>query len=453
MRLWLALFFFATAACDSSSGSKSTPVSPETVPETAPATSPESGGDDAVAGTTPLDGGSSPDAPPVEEPSGGDNPEPLDPTALKFGLTTTRVELLRRLGDDLAVRAKDFRAAAEALRDTTAGYCASPSAESLAAAQDSWRAVMNIWQYFEVFQIGPVVDNAKVLKFNIYAWPDPANYCKIDEEALKSTKSTAYKLPPNNNRKGLQAVEYALFEETLQSRCNAGTAVAQQWNALDTSGKTAARCSYLKFLTTEIALQGANLESRWGVPGNSYLTPILGDPAKVNQAIQALYEAAYYVDLEVKNQKMAGPAGIDTRYCSNAPEPCLEKAEFAFSGFSRQAINVNLEAFADMLFGSAASGRAGGLSALVRAEGASGLASADRTETLASNLAAIAKDDADSSLDQLIEKFAKENCDSSAATWICKTRNSIRQIFSDLKGEYAEVLKVKAPAAAAGDND
>lgn len=446
MRLFLcALTCVALVACDSSSGSKSSPVTPTTpIPVTvAPgANTATPSGDNAIGTSSPEDSAA--------------NGAVIDPLAseLKFGLTTTRVDLLKRLGDDLSIKAKDFQTTANTLAESTLAYCEAPSAESLANAQNAWRSTMDAWQYFEVFQIGPVAENAKVLKFNIYAWPDPANYCRVDEEALKASKTASYKLPPNYNRKGLQAIEYLLFDSSLGSRCAAGSATVNEWSALPTETKVATRCAYLKALTNEVAAQGATLQSKWGVPGANYLTQILADNDKVNQTIQTLYEAAFYVDLEIKNQKLAGPAGIDTRYCNKVPEACPENAEFVYSNHSRQAVNVNIAAFVDMLFGSAKSGRAGGLSALVRAEG-NGAANAvvDRTEAIAATLAAQTAEDPESTLDQLIAKFAKENCDLSSASWICQTRNGIRQIFTDLKGEYAAILKVKAPSAAAGDND
>lgn len=454
MRLFYALSFFALAACDSSSGSKSTPI---TQTPNIPITD-SVAGDNAV-GQTPSEGNPSlpvvitgPSTP--EGTEGEGSPLGSSSSALKFGLTTTRTELLQRLGKDLSLKAKDFRVAADALKNSTADYCASPSAESLAEARASWRSVMDVWQYFEVFQVGPVSDGAKILKYNIYAWPDPANYCRIDEEALKSTKSASYKLPPNYNRKGLQAVEYFLFDESNASRCAAGSTASNEWNNLAADAKVATRCSYLNALTQEIANQGSTLETQWGTPDNNYITQALTDPARVDQLIQSLYEASYYIDLEVKNQKLAGPAGIDTRYCDKTPEPCLANAEFSLSGYSRQAVDINIAAFTDMFFGSSQSGRAGGLSALVRAEGnGKADAVAERSEKLAAGLAQAAQTEPGASIDQLVTAFAKENCDASANSWICQTRNGIRQIFTDLKGEYASILKVKAPAAAAGDND
>lgn len=447
MRFILILPFLALMACDSSSGSKSNPQ-----PQNPGASEGAVNEGDATGGS------SGPTTGPGETENGAavgeSNAEnPTGSTDLKFGLTTTRSDLLQRLGDDLAVKAKDFRSTADALQNATANYCADPNEEGLSAAQARWRELMNVWQYFEVFQVGPVSEGAKVLKYNIYAWPDPANYCRIDEEAMKAA-TPGYKLPPNYNRKGLQAVEYLLFEKTMAGRCSAGSAGAANWNALSAEAKVAKRCDYLTLLTSEIARQGLNLESKWGVPGNNYFSAQLSDPAKVNQLIQSLYEASYFVDLEMKNQKLAGPAGIDARYCDKAPEPCLEKQEFFFSGFSRQALDVNFQAFVDMLFGSASSGRAGGLSALVRAEGrGAGNAVADRTEAAAAQLANVNNGEKISSLDQIISQFAQENCDVSATTWVCQTRNNIRQIFSDFKGEYAAILNVKVPATAAGDND
>lgn len=456
MRPYYPLIFLALAACDSSTGSRPNPVAPiAPIPDAQAVAGANTSGSSPGALSTPqVTPPASPNEAGVPTQPSAEVVSPADSSALKLGLTTNRIDMLKRLGNDMALKAQDFRVAAEGLKVATAEYCAATSEQDLGRAQASWRSVMDVWQYFEVFQIGPVSEGSKVLKFNIYAWPDPANYCRIDEEALKSSKSASYKLPPNYNRKGLQAVEYLLFDESYATRCSAGSASANEWNALPLEAKTQTRCTYLTALTSEIANQGVNLENRWGTKDNNYISQSLSDPAKVNDLVQALYEAAYYVDLEVKNQKLGGPAGLDTRYCDKSPEPCLAKAEFALSGYSRQAVNVNLAALVDIIYGSSNSGRAGGLSALVRAEGnGQGDAVAERSEKLVAGLAQTFQSESDSGLDELVTAFAKENCDVSSSSWICKTRNGLRQIFTDFKGEYASILKVKAPAAAAGDND
>jgi predicted lipoprotein len=448
MHVYLSIALAAVSlwGCDSSSGSKSTPVAPVTA---APTSQPIVTGSDGVAGL------GADDLPPSgSDISGGESTAIESKESLPFGLTTTRVDLLKRLGDDLSFKAKDFRISVDALKDATAQYCAAPSTDTLDIAQTRWREVMGIWQYFEVFQVGPLSENAKSLKTSIYGWPDPANYCKIEEESLKASKSVTYRLPPNNNRKGLQAVEFLLFNSATQSRCASG-AVATEWNTLTDELRTAARCSYLKPLTNELASHGLDLESRWGRPGDNYLSRIVDDRTKVDLVIQSLYEAAFYIDLEFKNQKLAGPAGLDAKYCKSAPTPCLSTAEFAFSGYSREAMKVNVSAFIDMMFGSKNGGRLGGLSALVRNEGiqSQGGDVADRTEKAVVDWEASAQSDEASTLDQLVVKLAGEDCDASATSWVCRTRNGIRKIFIDFKGEYAAILKVQAPAAAAGDND
>ncbi|MBC7533348.1 MAG: imelysin family protein [Oligoflexus sp.] len=433
----LAFFVFLCVACNGSSGSSFSPVAPAPT-----VTNPGSGGDTAGNTTDPA-----PSPSPALE---SDEPKASTLT-FPLGLTISRADYLRKIGSDFAKRAASFQSAVTALNASTQAYCSAPTTESKIEAQNQWRQVMTLWQYFEVLQIGPVGENAKTLKYSIYAWPDAANLCKVDEEALKASKSSTYKLPPNNNRKGLQAIEYLLFEDSLLSRCAAGTAVATEWNAQTIEVRNSTRCAYLKPLTAEIVNQSNVLVSKTGTEGDNFIGRVLGNAAAEQDLIQAIYQALFFVDLEVKNQKISAPAGLGIAYCANSPLPCPEKAEFEFSDFSLKALDVNFTTFSDIIFGSATGGRQGGLSALLRASGES--AAAERSEATAAKIGALVESHDGLNLNGLIVAKAQENCDVSSTSWICVARSSIRSIFVDLKAEYAKILQVKAPEAAAGDND
>ncbi len=429
------------AACNESSGSKSNP---------SPVVNPPVGSDNGIGAVeTPV---SKPDTSLPDDDNSTTNP--LDSGAYNLGLKNTRSEILSPIGKHLASKAARFESSVTKLKKATEEYCLAPSEAGLSQSQMAWKEVMAEWQYFEVFQVGPVKANAKLAKFNIYSWPNLPNYCKIEEEALKARKSEGYKLPPNYNRKGLAAVEYLLFHDANQSKCAAGSTTAKEWTSPNLEERIQNQCAYLKPLTQELARQSELFQDSWGTPESNYISKIIGDESKTNELIQELYEASFYVDLEVKNQKISGPAGIDTRYCSTSPEPCLETSEFFFSNYSRAALNVNLEAFADLVFGPGVPERKGGLSALLRQEGTPASAEvADRTERLVLELANLSSTDTEAKLSDLVSSFAKENCDLSSNSWICKARSTIRKIFTDFKAEYAAILKVQAPSAAAGDND
>jgi hypothetical protein len=428
----LCLFTWTLTACDSQSSSKKiTPIS-ETLPNPAP-----------IQPTGPIDDPAAKiPQPNLDSPNGN---------TLNLGMSTTRADFLARLGRDLAAKAGRFKNSAEEFQAKVSNFCEQLTPDSQASAQQGWRNMMSLWQHFEVFQLGPLSENARTLKSSIYVWPDPANYCEIDEESLKAKQNSAYALARNLNRRGLMATEYLLFDSALKSSCDPNTAKANRWEALNSEQKWQARCAYLKPVAADLLVQGEKLSLAWGTPEDNYISRRLGNAAEEQNLIQALYEDLFFFDIKVKNNKLAAPAGHDVKYCSSSPVPCLDKEEFPYSHFSRVALDINTKAFVDLIFGPDQGQRQGGFSALIRAEGRADVA--DRSEVLASRLLSLVQEDADASLQELIQKQALENCELSTTSWLCRMRSGIKAFAFDLKNEYQAILNVKIPEAAAGDND
>lgn len=370
---------------------------------------------------------------------------------LKTDLMTDRASFLRALGNDLSKRSREFQQSTGQLAASVREYCARPTPEALDQAQQSWKETMYRWEHFELFQVGPLAEGGKVLKYNIYAWPGQAHFCRIDEEALKASKDVNYKLPSNPNRKGLQALEYLLFDQVLESHCPLGNGVAIEWNAQAPEQKWASRCAYLDRLVVDLDLQSTQLVQAWGDADANAMTQLIGHAEQEESMMQALYESLFYVDLELKNKKIAAPAGLDPKHCPSSPEPCLDRQEFPFANFSRQGIEANVLALIDVVFGPPLGERQGGLSGLIRAKGRDDVA--DRTEASLIELANLIQTDPSSSLPDLIQNQNQENCEITSLSWVCRLRVALKSLASDLKREYASILDLQIPDASDGDND
>ncbi len=419
------------AACDSNVSSKSQPITPPP-------------GVQLPIGGEPL-------------PPGSDQPTPSEPTAtgedstlvVPRDLTTTPQKFLQALGSKLVTRSQAFAQATENLETAGLNYCQTMTPQLQAAAADQWRQTMSLWQSFELFQVGPLAENTKSLKYSIYAWPEPVNFCKIDEAALAFAEDPAQELPPNYNRKGLQAIEYLLFEPTLNSRCAASNATGQAWNAQTEVRKRESRCAYLKPLLAELKQNARTFSDAWGSPeSNPLFNPNASDPMP---QLQALFENLFYADVELKNKKIAAPAGQDVKYCPQSPLPCPERKEFIFADFSRQAIDANIRSLVDLVFGPAVPARTGGFSALMRAAGRDDVA--DRTEDASEKLLHLTQSNPGDNLDSLIGDQNQENCEVSAISWLCSVRTQIKLLAADFKQEYTSILQLKIPEGPQGDND
>jgi predicted lipoprotein len=433
--LGLALASGIQLGCDSNSSSSNNPT-------VEPA--------DASAGGTPVPGPAAP------TPGGGETPTPGNPTTdvggLVGGLRLNQNDLFRQLGDGIARQNAKFAASTVTLGQAIESYCQNPVSNNKAPVQAAWKETMLVWEELELFQVGPIAKNEKELKTAIYGWPQQTNTCRIDEEAIKASKNAYYTLPINTNRKGLQGIEYLVFTPTLMSACSAASATTKEWNALTPDARAQARCAYLKPLAAELQANATTLTQVWGTEGNNYLTSVIGNAAAEKAALQSLYENLFYLDIEVKNYKLATPAGHDPMFCPNSPAPCVGKDEFPLSGISREAIQSNIKAFTNLIYGfeDANQKRPGGFAALVRDIGGTDVAT--RSEALTRDLSAVFANQ-DASLSELIAAQKAENCEQSQISILCQLRKSIKEVSNELKYEYSKLLALTVPAGPQGDND
>jgi predicted lipoprotein len=430
--LGLALASGIQLACDSNSSSSNNPtVEP-----------------DASAGGDPLPG-------PATTPDGG-QPTPNSPSTetggLVGGLRLNQNDLFRQLGDGIARQTAAFSASTVKLGQAIEAYCSDPATQDKTPARDAWKETTLLWEELELFQVGPIAANEKELKTAIYGWPQQANYCRIDEEALSASEKSDYALPINTNRKGLQAMEYLLFEESMASSCSSTSMITKKWNAVPQDKRAAVRCAYLKPLALELQANAKTVAQVWGAEGNNYLTSVIGNAEAEKAALQSLYENLFYLDGEVKNYKLATPAGHDPLYCPNSPAPCLGKDEFPRSGISREAIQANIKAFTNLIYGfeDGNQRRPGGFAALVRELGDASVAT--RSEAVTRELSTIFASQ-NESLNELIASQNNENCEQSQISILCQLRKSIKQVSKEFKHEYSRLLSLKVPADPQGDND
>lgn len=431
--LGLALVSGIQLGCDSNSSSNNDPtVEP-----------------DASVGGNPLP------SPTPPTPGAGEAPTDTPSTnigGLVGGLRLNQNDLFRQLGDGISRQTAAFAASTVKLGEAIESYCSSPSANDKAPVRAAWKEAMLLWEELELFQVGPIATDEKQLKTAIYGWPQQANTCRIDDESIKALKNSDYALPINTNRKGLQGMEYLLFEDKLASSCSANSAITAEWNTLSPDTRAQARCAYLKPLAMELKANANTVAQVWGPEGNNYLTSVIGNADAEKAALQSLYENLFYLDVEVKNYKLATPAGHDPMYCPNSPAPCLGKDEFPLSGISREAIQANIRAFTNLIYGfeDANQKRPGGFAALVREVGDAAVAT--RSETMTRELSSVFASQ-NASLSELIAQQKQENCEESQISILCQLRKSIKQVSYELKYEYSRLLTLTVPTGPQGDND
>ncbi|RZA15313.1 MAG: hypothetical protein EOP10_26600, partial [Proteobacteria bacterium] len=388
-----------------------------------------------------------------------ENPTPIDPTnpatgessvlGLRAGLVLPRAQYLQNVGNGIAKSAEDFLKASDALNQATLAYCGSYDPALLETAKLRFSDAMLLWQQIELFQMGPLSENSAALKYKIYGWPQISNYCKIDEESMLALSDAEYSLPSNTNRKGLQALEYLLYDASLTSICPASNETKGLWEAQTPAKKWEARCAFMKPVAAELVTNATTLSTQWGSKDNNYITSKIGNQDAEQSALQEIFNNLFYIDLEVKNQKLAAVAGSDIKLCPKSPAPCPDKEELRFSHLSKQAMTSNVRSIADLIFGFGEP-RSGGLSALLRNDNGSGIAAT--TEANVTKLVTLTETE-QSSLETVLAAKNGEDCDASQNSWVCKVRQTIKDVVGDFKGEYTSILKTAVPLAPQGDND
>lgn len=437
----LAGAFILNQSCDSSSSS-STPT-----PSAPPVTSvpPTTGGN--VVGTVPDEGSETPTAP-TPEPINAPYVIPGNSFQLIAGLSTTRTAFLKDLGAGVSDRIASFADASQTLKTAAETYCGSYAPESQELLKASFRKAMLDWQHLELYQMGPMTEKNSTLKSKIYNWPIMPYLCRIDEQSMYAVEDgELYELPTDNNKIGLQAIEYLIYESTFETGCPSGL-TKTKWTALSKEEKTVARCAYLKPLARDLAANAQVLKTAWGSNADNYLTRAAASIEGEQSAMQEMFNNILYIDIEMKNIKIGVPAGQDVKRCPGSPAPCVDQQELLYSRLSGEALRANVEVLADLIFGFGEP-RRGGLSAILRQENAA--IGADKSERNVSDLLTLVENESRSFDELLIQ--TNELCASSQTSWICQVQTSIKTVVADFKAEYASVLKVQVPVEKQGDND
>lgn len=364
---------------------------------------------------------------------------------------------LRDMGNLLSRKSMQFAQRAQNLNEQVRSYCQSLQTADLQRAQNAWLETVQAWENIELLQWGPLKEDASLLRYNITSWPEAVNTCRVDMSVFSAYQQKEIPaLSGRVNRQGLTALEYLLFENTLASACPSSVPMTSQWNGLATEQRKVARCYYLQALSADLSQNADQLVARWGKENENIFATFKTD-AESKRHLQDVFDNLFYADYEMKYLKLAGPAGIDSKYCPQAPAVCAEQEQYRYSDFSKNALIANVDSLSALLWGDQSSGLIGLIRAQVDQPG-----SADQLENRARrNMQRLElllnEKEANGSLSDLLQNKEPVSCDkesvNKATAWFCQVDDALRQLFRDIKQEYTRILTLRAPAVAQGDND
>ncbi len=363
-----------------------------------------------------------------------------------------RQALLKNLGENVIFPTyQSFETNASALATNIESYCnalgGENEASALEQAQAAWKTAMNDWQQAEMTQFGPLANGGGQLRNNIYSWP-LVNTCSVDQEVI-AAEASDYSI--NNravDRRGLDALEYILFSETLNHTCAANITAVSGWNDRTEADRKTARCNYALLAAQDVANQANSLVDAWSTQGGNFLSELTNAGngsvtyASQQEALNAITDALFYLDTVVKDEKLAKPAGIIGSNNSCSENPCPADVESPHAHYSRENTLNNLKMFQAIFMGNL-SGQSAGIGFddyLTEAGGAS------TAEEMSSDL-----QQAIDAVEAVSPSFA--GAATGEAQSLKAAHEAVKQVSDDLKTQFLLLLSLDVPDQAAGDAD
>ena len=353
--------------------------------------------------------------------------------------TFDRAALLTSIADGVVVPSVK-RAAEEAITLDAAAdaYASAASARAAdvttkrAAAQAAWKQTMLAWQAIEAVQVGPAAlasdsPGGQGLREAVYVWP-VVSECGVDTRtADQSYAASDFLATAEPAARDLGALEYLLFRSDNMHACAAGGAVASAWAGLDAAEIAARRAAYAAIVSEHVKAKTQALVDAWAAYRDSFVG---GGQEALNQVFASLY----YIELKVKDRKIAVPAGLSL-ICSKTS--CPELAESRWASLSRRNVAVNIDTFAAVFSG----GSGVGFDDFLVARGAGDLATTITDKITAAQAAIAALPGG---------KDAPIAEDVAALTAVY---TAVKDLNDILKTQLITALNLRVPREGAGDND
>ena len=338
-------------------------------------------------------------------------------------------------------------ARAAALEAATAAYETSLSETDRNAAQAAWREAMDAAQHAEMFQLGPaapagMAPGARGLRDEIYAWP-LTNRCRVDQETVEPSHQATDTLRAEAiNVRGLAAIEYLLFETTLNNGCPSTISinVMGTWVALGDAGVRSNRARYAHNAAVLVRERADELLAAWEseflqqLSTSGTTSPLF---ATAQEGLNALSDAMFYIEDPSRDMKLGVPAGIID--CTETS--CPDRIESLYADVSRENVIANIRAFRSAYLGGEPGSDGMGFDDLLRTVGASDL---DSRMQRAIQGALTAVDAIEGPLGEAVRERNAQ---------VVAAYDALTVLTRLLKTEFVTVLDLELPMRVDGDND
>lgn len=268
----------------------------------------------------------------------------------------------------------EFVSRAGALDAATMALATQPSAEVAAAARSAYRDAMLSWQVVEVMQFGPAATSMPAggagLRNQIYAWPVERR-CDVETQIVNRGWEQPGFEQSLVTRRGLAALEYLLFHAGNDTACTDPATVAG-WAALVPDELAARKRAYAARVAADVNARAQQLAAAWAPGGGNFAGTLAtagpGNPVfpSTQAALNAISDALFYVESEVKDMKVGPPLGAGACSMDSSCAP----PESVHAGLSKENLRSNLTGFRRIFEGCGAGFAGLGFDDLLTAVGA-----------------------------------------------------------------------------------
>ena len=414
----------------------------------------------AVTACTDSGGDVAPTPIPGDGTAGGDTPD--DPSGGSGSGEYSVAEMLTAYVDEIV--APNYAAlvsSAQAMTDSEGelhAYCDAIGTENESVthsiAQDQWRTLASQVQRAELHAIGPAAENAFSLQYRLNSYMfGSLSTCGVD--GIAALVDEDFDIANRSiNQRGIGALEYLLFNETLEHSCPPQASATQSWNELSSGQRKSKRCEAAMLIAKDIAEAAEAIATRWDPSGGDFRAIFLAED-RLSESLQITTDGLFYIEEGAKDAKLGNPLGI-IEACSSLT--CPEQIESPFSRTSLRQIINNVKAFETIFV----SNEATGFDAHIVSEGFPEVAQRfvdNLSETLA------LAESIDVSLSEQVQLVQTASDDAECANAFanpdspsdrfptCTLYGLIKRIVDDLKIDFVAIVNVSVPGGSQADND
>ena len=363
----------------------------------------------------------------------------------------TKAALLQAVSGCAMARYREFEADARTLAQATQAHADDPAGTGAKAAREAWLTAMASWQRAEQLRFGPAARTAdpggQNLRYEIYVFP-LANPCHVDQTIADKSYAAASFPTSLSNARGLSAIEYLLFHTGSDNACSPSFAINANgtWAALTGAELAQRRAEYAAAAASDVLARATALVHAWEPGGGDFTSQLTaagkasGVFAMDQDALNAVSDALFYVEHEVKDLKLGWPLGL-VPDCLNSPDPCPGDVESRYARVSTDHLRQNLAGFRDVFEGCGPGHSGLGFDDWLREVSAGDLATR-MLDALAGAQRAV------DTLSPPLEDALVSDIEAARAV-----HTAVKALTDLLKTEFVSVLDLELPASAEGDND